>query len=112
MVSFFLGTISAFASNDGNTCRVYGTNGVVATVNPTTVEIDKMSGNKDVTVEITKKQLEDVGIVVELILDGVNIGSGVVTVPAGKTESSAIIFYKAQDKRGIATVNIASASCQ
>lgn len=97
------------------TCRVYGTNGVVATICYTNDQTDEIGPRFEVQVAITKAQTEDVSVVVEATQDGNFVGSVVVPIYAGATRSErGIIFLNNNYNKngGRVNINIASASCQ
>lgn len=97
------------------TCRVYGTNGVVATICYTNDQTDQIGPRFEVQVEITKAQPEDVSVVVEATQDGNFVGSCVVTIFSKSTRSKAETLFLNNNynkKGGRVNISIASASCQ
>lgn len=96
------------------TCRVYGTNGVVATLSSVEDGTGKSQPQMDVTVSITEAQTKDISIVVEATQDGSFVGSRVVTIIAKQTSCRVDLYLNSNYNKngGRVNVSIASASCQ
>lgn len=96
------------------TCRVYGTNGVVATLSKVEDGTHYSEPQMKVTVSITEAQTKDISVVVEATQDGSFVGSCVVTIPARYMESRVQLFLNSNYNKngGRVNVSIASASCQ
>lgn len=96
------------------TCRVYGTNGVVATLSKVFGPTDKPQAQMLITVSITEAQTKNISVVVEATQDGNFVGSCVVTIPVNHTGQSGEINLNSNYNKngGRVNVNIASASCQ
>ena len=96
------------------TCRVYGTNGVVATLSYVEDGTGYSQPQMKVTVSITEAQTEDISVVVEATQDGNFVGSCVVTIFADHKSSCQQLFLNSNYNKngGRVNVSIASASCQ
>lgn len=97
------------------TCRVYGTNGVIATLSKVKDGTHYSEPQMTVTVSITEAQTKDISVVVEATQDGSFVGSCVVTIYARRTSSGNVALYLNSNYNkngGRVNVSIASASCQ
>lgn len=113
MATIFAAT--AFADG-GPTCRVWGTNGIVAAVSPTYAKVITGTGFyvKDIRVSITVKSNSDIGVAVEVVdRNGNVVGTETFFIRSGNTNSDKKIIYcngvQVDDQ---VTLRIASASCQ
>lgn len=111
-----ISTITAFA--DDTSCRVYGTDDVVATITNPVVKcgssVEAGSGNHfvDVNVELNHKTTKETSVVVNVSDGNRTIGSGVVTITPGYTNGSTWVASNLMKENDIYYISIARASCQ
>lgn len=113
-LALVLSLFTATAFCGAPTCRVYGTNGVVATLSNVEDGTHYSQPQMKVQVSITEAQSKDISVVVEATQNGSFVGSCVVTIPAKyKTSTEKIYLNSNYNKNGgRINVSIASASCQ